>query len=221
MWAHRAFKAAWPLRLWWAVVGAGAWEGSVVYFVRFHRAHHAHVHTALDPYGGDSLLWQWMGWRLYATPEHVRRQDVSDVRTGDWVARWQHVLYVPIALGMTFGPAAVAVLAWGELPSRALFAMGCRMFAHQQLMALSQAAQTIRGRKNFSDFGRECVSHIPCVACVLRLMPFISLSLSLSLTHTLSLQLHDHGTAHVGRGLHEFPPQVPAGLPHRLPAVPL
>ena len=55
MWTHRAFKAAWPLRVWWAALGAGAWEGSIVcagrwrgragprltrrsYWARFHRA---------------------------------------------------------------------------------------------------------------------------------------------------------------------------------------
>ena len=108
----------------------------------------------MDPYG-KNLVWQWMGWRLYATPEHVRKQDVSDIREGDWVVAWQHLLYVPIALGMTFIPAAVAVYGWGELPRRALFAMAARVFLHQQFMALSQAAQTIRGRRNFSDFGRD------------------------------------------------------------------
>lgn len=37
LWSHRAYKAIFPYRVWWAFWGAGAMQGSILWWSRLHR----------------------------------------------------------------------------------------------------------------------------------------------------------------------------------------
>jgi fatty-acid desaturase len=63
--AHRSFDAILPLRLGMMFMGTGAFEGSVLWWCRDHRAHHRYSDTEKDPYGvNKGFLWAHIGWLL-------------------------------------------------------------------------------------------------------------------------------------------------------------
>lgn len=63
LWSHRAFKAAWPLRLFLALMGTLSFQGSIKWWVERHRLHHRFTDTANDPYNAKRGFWfSHIGW---------------------------------------------------------------------------------------------------------------------------------------------------------------
>ena len=49
LWAHSSYSATLPLRIFLALTGGGAVEGSIRWWARDHRAHHRYTDTDKDP----------------------------------------------------------------------------------------------------------------------------------------------------------------------------
>jgi len=116
LFAHRAYVAGTPLRVLLLLLGAGAFEGSVRWWSRDHRAHHRYVDTDRDPYAIIKGFWYaHVGWMLVKQDkEKIGRADISDLNADPW-CRWQHAYYLPIAALMAVGvPTIVAGLGWGD-----------------------------------------------------------------------------------------------------------
>lgn len=105
LWAHRAFEARAPLRLFLALWGAGALQNSIMVWASDHRRHHRFVDdNSKDPYSAGRGLWfSHMGWMLrdYAT----NTEDFSNIPDleRDPIVRWQHRYYVAITTFMNVG----------------------------------------------------------------------------------------------------------------------
>ena len=110
LFSHKTYQAAWPVRLFFLVFGAGALENSVLNWCADHRVHHAHVDEERDPYNiTKGFWWAHMGW-IFFENETPPASVVRDL-TEDPLVRWQDKYYALIGLGVALGiPLAVGLL---------------------------------------------------------------------------------------------------------------
>ncbi|MEY3007893.1 MAG: hypothetical protein RI942_2235 [Pseudomonadota bacterium] len=121
LWAHKAYKAHWSVRLWFALWGAGALQNSVLVWASDHRRHHRNVDdNEKDPYSAGRGLWfSHIGWML--RDYQTNTEDFSNINDlmEDPILAWQHKHYVaitvimnvvlPLAIGLVLGDV------WGTL----------------------------------------------------------------------------------------------------------
>jgi stearoyl-CoA desaturase (Delta-9 desaturase) len=105
LWAHRAYEARLPLRLFYMLFGAQALQNSILVWASMHRVHHKNVDDEHeDPYSIKRGFWYaHMGWMLRDEPCHTL--DLSNVKDlqRDPVVRFQHEHYLGISLFMNIG----------------------------------------------------------------------------------------------------------------------
>jgi stearoyl-CoA desaturase (delta-9 desaturase) len=114
LWSHRAYDAKPLLKVVFALVGAGAVQGSIRWWCHGHRAHHRYTDTDKDPYSAHrGLLYSHIGWMLNRRPHNrIGYADVADLEV-DPIVKWQHKYYPQIAVIMAFGfPTLVAGFGW-------------------------------------------------------------------------------------------------------------
>ncbi len=114
LFSHKTYQAAWPVRLFFLVFGAGALENSVINWSADHRVHHAHVDEERDPYNiQKGFWWAHMGWIFFenetAPPSVVR--DLAE----DPLVRWQARYYSLLGFGVALGIPLVVGLATGRV----------------------------------------------------------------------------------------------------------
>jgi stearoyl-CoA desaturase (delta-9 desaturase) len=128
LFTHRSHEAIWPLRLSYALFGAGAFQNSILEWSSDHRNHHKEVDTAGDPYSAAKGFW-WSHFLWIIFDEHEGKHDYSNVRDlqKDWVVRLQHRfifsigflvgMVLPAAVGYAIGGVGTAVggFVWGGL----------------------------------------------------------------------------------------------------------
>jgi hypothetical protein len=106
LWAHRTYKATLPIRFLLCLAGSGAFEGSIRWWCRDHRAHHRYtdtdrvfdfdfVLTKKDPYSArKGIFYSHIGWMLLKQdPKKIGKADISDLNSSRLV-RWQHRNYL-------------------------------------------------------------------------------------------------------------------------------
>ncbi|EIW64164.1 uncharacterized protein TRAVEDRAFT_158133 [Trametes versicolor FP-101664 SS1] len=116
LYSHRAFRAAWPVRMAVALLGASAFQGSIKVRSLRHRLHHRFTDDPThDPYAATKgLLWSHVGWIFYKSRyERLESIDQDDLE-GDIVVRMQHKYYIPLALMMGFGLPIIAGSLWND-----------------------------------------------------------------------------------------------------------
>ncbi|MEM1403654.1 MAG: fatty acid desaturase [Pseudomonadota bacterium] len=117
LWSHKAYKAHWTVRLWFALWGAGALQNSILIWASDHRRHHRHVDdNDADPYSAGRGLWfSHMGWMLRDWATNV--EDFSNVQDlqRDQIVMWQHNHYVAITTFMNIGVPVLIGLAVGDV----------------------------------------------------------------------------------------------------------
>lgn len=124
LYAHKCYDACVPVRLFFALFGAGAVQGSIKWWSHSHRVHHRYTDTPRDPYDARRGLWySHMGWMLVkANPKNRARADISDL-TSDWVVNFQHRHYLSLMLFMgLILPTLVAGIFWGDYLGGFLYA---------------------------------------------------------------------------------------------------
>ncbi|SCV01056.1 LAMI_0G09076g1_1 [Lachancea mirantina] len=153
LWAHRAYSARWPLRLFFAVFGAASVEGSAKWWGHSHRIHHRYTDTVRDPYDARRGLWySHMGWMLLQpNPKYRARADIADL-TDDWIVRFQHRHYILIMLFSAFIlPAAVCSYFFNDLKGGLIYAGIIRVFAIQQATFCINSLAHYLGSQPFDD----------------------------------------------------------------------
>jgi stearoyl-CoA desaturase (delta-9 desaturase) len=116
MWSHRAFEAHKLFKYFMLYCGTSAFEGSVLWWCRDHRAHHRYTDTDKDPYSiKKGFWWAHMGWLLVQQDqEKVGKTDISDLES-DKALQFQDKYYTWLALLSGWGiPTVVAGLVWGD-----------------------------------------------------------------------------------------------------------
>jgi len=99
--AHRAYDATPFFRTILMLMGSAAFEGSVLWWSRGHRAHHKYVDTDKDPYAIIKGFWYaHIGWMLVRQNKErngsVNTQDLENCP----IVKWQHKNYLPMAFFM-------------------------------------------------------------------------------------------------------------------------
>ena len=127
LWAHRTFKARWPLRLVLAIFGGMALQNSIYHWAARHRVHHRHVDDVeRDPHSVKTGFWHaHIGWMLRDWP--TSEADFSQVKDleKDPIVMWQHRHYwalvwitnlgLPLGLGILLGDVVGMLLLAGVL----------------------------------------------------------------------------------------------------------
>ncbi|EDV49358.1 acyl-CoA Delta(11) desaturase [Drosophila erecta] len=119
LWAHRSYKAKWPLRLILVIFNTIAFQDAAYHWARDHRVHHKYSETDADPHNATrGFFFSHVGWLLCKKHPEVKAKgkgvDLSDLRA-DPILMFQkkyYMLLMPIACFII--PTLVPMYAWGE-----------------------------------------------------------------------------------------------------------
>jgi len=110
LFAHRAYRAVWTIRLFYLLFGAASLQNSALRWCADHRAHHADTDGIRDPYSiSRGFFWAHIGWVIFRSDGTQELGRVRDLVT-DGLLRFQHRHYPALALIM--GAVAPAALGW-------------------------------------------------------------------------------------------------------------
>lgn len=88
LFSHRSHTASWPLRLFYAIFGAAAFQNSVIKWCSDHRRHHLKTDSDEDPYSiVRGFFWAHMGWVMISEHEEII-ENVEDLQS-DPILVWQ------------------------------------------------------------------------------------------------------------------------------------
>ncbi|MEC8589101.1 MAG: fatty acid desaturase [Candidatus Thermoplasmatota archaeon] len=113
LFSHRTHKAAWPMRLFYALFGAAAFQNSAIKWCSDHRRHHLKTDEEEDPYTvKKGFMWAHMGWVMVDQGEEIV-EHVEDLQS-DKILAWQdrHIFLIGFLVGIVL-PGAVGYLALG------------------------------------------------------------------------------------------------------------
>ena len=153
LWAHKAYKAHWTVRLWFALWGAMAIQNSILHWASGHRRHHRHVDDYnLDPYSASRGFWfSHIGWMLRKyDPCAGDFSNIKDLQK-DPIVQWQHNYYIPIVLIMNFGVPLLIGLASGHIMASLLLSGVLRLVLCHHCTFFINSLAHIWGRQPFSD----------------------------------------------------------------------
>ncbi|XP_054159352.1 acyl-CoA desaturase 1-like [Oppia nitens] len=118
LWAHKSFKARWPLRLALMIMQTVSVNGSIYSYVRDHRTHHKWSDSVADPKNSNrGFFFAHIGWWLLKKDPKViecgRKLRYDDLWS-DPIVRFQHRFYTPLVIVFCFILPAVIPLIWSE-----------------------------------------------------------------------------------------------------------
>jgi len=118
MWAHRSYKASFPLRVYLMLVNSIANQGSIWHWSRDHRVHHKYSETDADPHNAQrGFFFAHMGWLFVkkhpAVIEAGKKLNFDDLAS-DPVVVFQQTLDPWFALFMCFVFPGLVCMLWGD-----------------------------------------------------------------------------------------------------------
>jgi Fatty-acid desaturase len=153
LFSHLAFRAAFPLRLFIVIFGAGAFENSVLLWASEHRRHHKHVDQEEDPYDiSKGFFHAHIGWLLFKLFPHPPFDNVADLKK-DPLVMWQHRHIHILGVLVTFVlPAALGALwdGWAGALGGFLISGVARVVVIQHCTFLINSACHTIGRQPYS-----------------------------------------------------------------------
>ena len=115
LFSHKSHSASWPLRLFYAVFGAAAFQNSAIKWCSDHRRHHLKTDTDEDPYSiVRGFFWAHMGWVMISENED-KIEHVKDLQA-DPILVWQdkHIFKIGGFAGIIF-PGLIGLVIIGGL----------------------------------------------------------------------------------------------------------
>ncbi|OLY82485.1 Acyl-CoA desaturase [Smittium mucronatum] len=153
LWAHTSYRATNALKVFLAIAGSAAVQGSIFWWSRDHRVHHRYTDTPRDPYNAKfGFYHSHIGWLLVKKNRNqLGYADTTDLKT-DPVVRWQHKYYPLLVL--IFGivvPTFICGLGWGDWRGGYFFAAITRMVAlHHATFCVNSLAHAL-GTSTYDD----------------------------------------------------------------------
>jgi len=126
LWAHRSYKATFPLRVILAIANATGFQNSIYEWARDHRVHHKYSESDADPHNARrGFFFSHVGWLLVKKHPDVKvkgaRIDLSDLKSDPVVMFQKRYFYLLGFLCNVVVPTAVPVYCWSESLSVAFF----------------------------------------------------------------------------------------------------
>jgi len=153
LWAHRAYDASFPVKLFLLLGGSGALEGSLKWWAGGHRVHHRYTDTLKDPYNSKGGFWYaHIGWMLvHPDPKNKAYADIRDLNA-DPLIRFQHQYYLLFGPTMAFlFPALFCYLGWNDFWGGLFYAGYARLvFVHHNTFCVNSVAHYF-GEQTFDD----------------------------------------------------------------------
>lgn len=153
LWAHRAYEARLPLRIFYMLFGAQALQNSILIWASMHRVHHKNVDDVdQDPYSIKRGFWYaHMGWMLRDYPS--QKLDFSNVRDlqRDPVVMFQHKHYLSLALFMNIGLPALVGWAYGEAGAFLMLAGLLRLVVNHHFTFFINSLAHMWGRRPYTE----------------------------------------------------------------------
>ena len=149
LFAHRTYRAAKGLRLFYLLFGAASGQGSALRWSADHRVHHAHTDEDQDPHNiRKGFWWAHWGW-LFHTGTPLDTRLVPDL-AADPLIRFQHRWYLPLAAFFGFVLPGLIALAWGDFIGGVLLAGFLRLaLQYQSTFSINSVAHSV-GRRPYS-----------------------------------------------------------------------
>ena len=101
LFSHRTHKGEWPLRLFYALFGAAAFQNSAIKWCSDHRRHHLKTDEDEDPYSvTDGFMWAHIGWVMVDQDDEIV-EHVEDLQA-DKILAWQdrHIFLIGFLVGI-------------------------------------------------------------------------------------------------------------------------
>jgi stearoyl-CoA desaturase (delta-9 desaturase) len=151
LYSHRTYKAKAWFRFVFAILGASAWQNSIITWCAGHRYHHRDVDTAGDPYNAKrGFLWSHIVWVMKTGPRHDALDNVPDLWK-DPICVWQHKHYYLISSVYNLGVPFLLGLATGDVLGMMIFAGLARVvLVHQFTFCINSVAHMF-GTQPWSD----------------------------------------------------------------------
>ena len=148
LFAHRAYRAAAPLRLFYLLFGAASFQGPALRWASDHRVHHARTDEDGDPHDiRRGFWWAHIGWLFYRSPANTAQ---SRDLLADRLVRFQDRLYLPLAALFGFLLPAAIAWTWGDPLGGLLLAGFLRLLVqYHATFSINSVAHTI-GRRPYS-----------------------------------------------------------------------
>lgn len=154
LFAHRSFNARWPVKLFFLIFGAAAFEGSAIHWSLDHRDHHNYVDdNQKDPYSiGKGFLWAHMGWLIFKQDDQLYK---ASNKAGDLYADpllvWQMKYWVVIGAFVTFILPSLFALLWHDFFGGLFIAGLLRSVLNHHATFLINSLAHILGKQTYSD----------------------------------------------------------------------
>ncbi|XP_076643231.1 acyl-CoA Delta-9 desaturase [Halictus rubicundus] len=154
LWAHRAYKAKWPLRFLLMILQTTAFQNHIYEWVRDHRVHHKFTDTDADPHNAKrGFFFSHMGWLLVRKQPDVMQKgatiDMSDLEK-DPIVVWQRRLYIVLMPLFAFIiPMWVPCYFFNEKPLNSWYGCVFRYTVSLHLTWLVNSAAHIWGMKPY------------------------------------------------------------------------
>jgi stearoyl-CoA desaturase (delta-9 desaturase) len=150
LFAHRAYAAPAPVRALFAILGAAAFENSVISWAAAHRFHHRYVDTDDDPYNAqEGFFYSHMGWIMIEGAKHDDTSNVPDLWK-DPILRWQHRHAIAIGAVVNLAATVVLGLITGHMLGMFVFALLLRMVLTHHFTFLINSAAHMWGSQPYS-----------------------------------------------------------------------
>ncbi|XP_076288866.1 acyl-CoA Delta-9 desaturase [Lasioglossum baleicum] len=126
LWAHRSYKAKWPLEVFLMIMNTVAFQDAAIDWARDHRLHHKYSETNADPHNATrGFFFAHVGWLLCRKHPDISQKgkgiDMDDLRKNP-ILSFQKRHYKFLMPLMCFViPAVIPVYMWGETWSNAYF----------------------------------------------------------------------------------------------------
>ncbi|XP_017026614.3 acyl-CoA Delta-9 desaturase [Drosophila kikkawai] len=119
LWAHRSYKAKWPLRLILIVFNTVAFQDAAYHWARDHRVHHKFSETDADPHNATrGFFFSHVGWLLCKKHPDVKEKgkglDLSDLRADRILMFQRKHYYVMMPLACFILPTVIPKMCWDE-----------------------------------------------------------------------------------------------------------
>jgi stearoyl-CoA desaturase (Delta-9 desaturase) len=150
LFSHKSYEAHALVRALYLLIGASAWQGSALKWSADHRKHHSKVDSEDDPYSISKGFWYaHMGWLFMK--ESVDQPPKAPDLEKDWMIRWQHQYYVPIAIIMSFGFPTLVGWIMGAPLAGFLIGGALRVVLTQQSTFLVNSLSHTLGRQTYTE----------------------------------------------------------------------